>query len=156
MSKKSVLFVCLGNICRSPLAQGVFEGIVEASGATDRYLVDSCGTGAWHAGEPPDPRSQDVALRNGIDISHQQARKIVPSDFANFDLIAVMDRSNQHDVERIASSDHAKISLLGDFSIENRGCEVPDPYYGGERGFQQVYELLVGACTGLFDHLEKG
>jgi protein-tyrosine phosphatase len=152
----SILFVCLGNICRSPLAEGVFRAVVAARGAENAYLIDSAGTGGWHHGSAPDPRSIAIAASHGIDISAQQARKIVPEDFHRFDLILGMDRSNVEDLEALAPADaKARILLFLDFA-EGASGEVPDPYYGGVDGFSAVYRMVRQASEKLADRLERG
>lgn len=133
-----VLMVCLGNICRSPLAHGIFADL-----STHKNIqVDSAGTAAYHIGNPPDPRSQEVALSHGIDISGQKARQFTAEDFERYDHIFVMDRSNYSNVMRLATQDHhhSKVELL----IPN--TEVPDPYYGGYDGFEDCYQMILKAC----------
>ncbi len=139
--------VCLGNICRSPLA----EGILKSKLAEDQFMVNSAGTEAYHTGKPPDPRSIDIAAKNGIDISHQSARKFVADDFRKFDKILVMDRSNLSNLKQMAltEQDKSKISLL----IENN--EVPDPYYGNPDDFKKVFDLIDQACQQLADQLQS-
>ena len=138
-----VLMVCLGNICRSPLAHGIFQELV-----TDQNIkVDSAGTANYHTGASPDPRSREIAAKNGIDISHQQARQFVVEDFDQFDYIYVMDHSNQDNVLRVARNDQdrAKVHLLlGD-------AEVEDPYYGGEEGFSIVFNKIQKACQQILE-----
>ena len=133
-----VLMVCLGNICRSPLAHGIFADL-----STHKNIqVDSAGTAAYHVGNPPDPRSQEVALSHGIDISGQKARQFTAEDFERYDHIFVMDRSNYSNVMRLATQEHhrSKVELL----IPN--TEVPDPYYGGYDGFEDCYQMILKAC----------
>ena len=133
-----ILMVCLGNICRSPLAEGIMR-----SKLTKEYYIDSAGTGGWHAGEAPDKRSIQTARNHGIDISKQSARKFSITDFDTFDVIFVMDQSNYKDVINLAPNEAAKfkVQLLLDNSKE-----VPDPYYGTLEDFEQVYQLLNQAC----------
>lgn len=145
----SILFICLGNICRSPLAEGVFRAVVETRGEAGRFRIDSAGTGGWHAGSAPDPRSVAIAQRHGIDISAQQARKVRPEDFAEFDLILGMDRSNVDDLRRMAPAEQAgRIHLFLDFAT-GRVRDVPDPYYGGAEGFADVYRMIREASEAL-------
>ncbi len=147
----SVLFVCLGNICRSPLAEGVFRAVVEGRGQAAGFMIDSAGTGGWHTGSAPDPRSIAIAARHGVDISHQQARKVRPDDFEAFDLILGMDRSNVDDLRRIApASAQDRIHLYLDFATR-RTVDVPDPYYGGPEGFADVYRMIRDASEALVD-----
>lgn len=134
----NILMVCLGNICRSPLA----EGILRTKLTTD-FFVDSAGTGGWHAGQSPDERSIATARNYGIDISNQKARKFTVSDFDTFDHIFVMDQSNFKDVLNLAPDDVAKSKVA---LILGPSKEVPDPYYGGQDGFEKVYQLLDQAC----------
>lgn len=134
----NILMVCLGNICRSPLA----EGILRTKLTTD-FFVDSAGTGGWHAGQSPDERSIATARNYGIDISNQKARKFTVSDFETFDHIFVMDQSNFKDVLNLAPNDVAKSKVA---LILGPSKEVPDPYYGGQDGFEKVYQLLDQAC----------
>ncbi len=138
MVTTKILMVCLGNICRSPLAQGILEKKVSLS-----TIVDSAGTAAYHVGTPPDQRSIDVGKKNGIDIGHYRARKFIKEDFKNFNHIYVMDQSNYHDVLAQAQSteDHIKVNL-----ILHSHQEVRDPYYGGTEGFDYCYKLLDNAC----------
>lgn len=143
-----VLMVCLGNICRSPLA----EGILKEKVSPVEVQVDSAGTAGYHIGNPPDPRSVEVAKQHGIDISMQRCRKFTPIDLIEFDLIYVMDRQNYADVAVLAESDEQlnKIRLLLD------NAEVPDPYYGGPQGFQQVFSMIDEACTRIAQSLRNG
>jgi protein-tyrosine phosphatase len=153
-----VLFVCLGNICRSPLAEGVFRHLVQEAGLDHAYEADSAGTGAWHAGEDPDPRSQAVAGKHGVSLQGP-ARKVEMDDFSNFDLILAMDQDNRRNLEKLGSRapGHAQLRLLRDFDPEAQsGAEVPDPYYGGPDGFDQAYELVRRSCEHLLHELEDG
>ena len=139
----NVLMVCLGNICRSPLAHGIFQNLV----ADQNIKVDSAGTANYHTGAPPDPRSIEIATINGIDISRQKARQFVVEDFDQFDYIYVMDYSNQQNVLRLARNDQdrAKVHLLlGD-------AEVEDPYYGGKEGFSVVFNKIQKACQHILE-----
>jgi len=148
MKPRRVLMVCLGNICRSPVAQGLMEAELTAQlGPEHGWMVDSAGTVATHACEGPDPRSQSSVRRLGIDISTQRSRPITAADFAEFDHILVMDRSNYADVLLRAPQDaQSKISLVLESTYPGEGRAVPDPYYGGEHGFEQVVQLLRAAC----------
>lgn len=147
-----VLFVCLGNICRSPLGEGVFRHLVEARGLSDRFVVDSAGTGGWHAGEAPDPRSVAVGRDHGVDLSAQRARQLVAADGARFDVIMAMDLSNLREIQGRIRGD-AQVGLLLDELPDPPTREVPDPYYGGPDGFEHVYGLIHGACEALLDRL---
>jgi protein-tyrosine phosphatase len=139
-----VLMVCLGNICRSPLA----EGILQSKLPKDKFFVDSAGTGDWHVGHQPDERSILTAKSRGLDISCQKARQIRPSDFTEFDHIYVMDSSNLRDVSRLAPNPEAKakVMLMMDEIYPGQNIDVPDPYYGGQKGFDKVYDMLDEAC----------
>ena len=144
-----ILMVCLGNICRSPVAHGVMEHVLtERLGKDHGLYVDSAGTSGFHQGESPDPRSQASAKQHGIDISHQSSRPFTAQDFDAFDLILVMDRSNRHNVLNLSRSadDDAKVSLMLESSFPGESREVPDPYYGGEHGFENVFQLIEKAC----------
>lgn len=149
----SVLFVCLGNICRSPLAEGILrQGLLDA-GLAERVSIDSAGTGNWHAGDPPDPRSVAVAASHGLDISAQRARQLVSADYDRFDLILAMDRSNEATLRaRAPSSRHDRIFLFLDHTLSRR-ADVPDPYHGGATGFEDVYQLLLEGCSELVSSL---
>lgn len=150
----SVLFVCLGNICRSPLAEGVFNHLVAEDGLTDRFVVDSAGTGAWHVGEPPDGRASVVAEQNGV-VLQSHARQVTSSDLDRFDYVLAMDRSNLEELERMVDLSGADVTLqlLRDFDPEEDGDEVPDPYYGGSSGFEHVYKIVHRSCRHLLDHI---
>lgn len=139
---RAVLALCLGNICRSPIAEGLLRAHLETRGFTTR--VDSAGTGAYHVGESPDPRSVQVMRERGHNISAQRARQLTMDDFARFDLILAMDQSNLRNARRLAPDEvaAAKVQLL-----LADGAEVPDPYYGGPRGFDHVYELIDAAVA---------
>jgi len=150
---RSVLFVCLGNICRSPLAEGVFRAVLAERGQAHHFRLDSAGTGAWHAGSAPDPRSIDVARRHGVDIGGQKARKITGADFAGFDLILGMDRSNVEDLKRMAAELGAgTVGLYMNYALGTTQ-DVPDPYYGGTGGFDDVYRMIREASEALADGL---
>ncbi|UCC23824.1 MAG: low molecular weight phosphotyrosine protein phosphatase [Gemmatimonadales bacterium] len=150
----SVLFVCLGNICRSPLAEGVFIHLLEGDGRLLDVRVDSAGTGAWHVGNAPDPRSREVAERNGIRLP-SRARQVRSEDFHDFDLIVAMDRSNLHDLASLQRKHggKARLALMRDFDPEPGDGEVPDPYYGGPSGFDRVFEMVLRSARGLLDEL---
>jgi len=157
--RTGVLFICLGNICRSPLAEGIFIHMARARGVLDRFDIDSCGTGAWHVGEGADPRSIQVAFRHGIELVHE-ARQFEPrTDFDRFPHLIAMDRSNLRAIVH-ASETHRKSAagarLMRSFSpraSQHRDLDVPDPYSGGHEGFQIVYDMLTDACDGLLEHL---
>ncbi|MGO4438046.1 low molecular weight protein-tyrosine-phosphatase [Rhizobium sp. RAF56] len=142
-----ILFVCAGNICRSPLAEGILKDIAEKAGRLDEFDVDSAGTGGWHQGSPPDRRSVAVATRHGIDISGQRARRVTDRDFASFDLILAMDKDNPEYLRsRSPASSLGKIHLF-DAYTRSGTRDVPDPYYGGSEGFESVYAMLFAGCS---------
>ncbi|MEL6300285.1 MAG: low molecular weight protein-tyrosine-phosphatase [Pseudomonadota bacterium] len=149
-----VLFVCMGNICRSPTAEGVFRHLVEQSDLLPEFEIDSAGTHAYHVGDSPDPRSQAKAAEYGVDLSSQRARRVTESDFREFDYILAMDSDNLSALERIRPEDaSANLSLLLSHGPDHGYAEVPDPYYGGARGFELVYQLVYDACQGLLQKL---
>ena len=152
-----VLFVCLGNICRSPLAEGVFQHLVRQAGSADRYHIESAGTGAWHVGNLPDPRSRDVARRAGITLD-SRARQVQPEDFHDFDHIVAMDRENLRNLQKLRGvhGGDANLFRLRDHDPEPGDGEVPDPYYGGPGGFDDVLQMVWRACTQLLADLEDG
>ena len=153
-SRRSILFVCLGNICRSPLAEGVFRHRVAEAGLEDRFRIASAGTGGWHVGDPPDPRSRAVAEARGVSLDGQTAQRVSPADFDDFDLIVAMDRSNLSDLQRSAGGDRrASLVLLRDYDPEPGDGEVPDPYYGGPGGFDRVFDMVDRCCARLLDTL---
>ena len=151
--KIRVLFVCLGNICRSPAGEGVLKAIVEENGDTDRWEIDSAGTGGYHVGELPDSRMRVHARRRGYELSHR-CRKVTASDFDDFDLIIGMDDSNISNLRRLAPSLEAERKILPMSAFFNAGSRydyVPDPYYEGAEGFELVLDLLEDACRNLID-----
>jgi protein-tyrosine phosphatase len=151
-----VLFVCLGNICRSPTAEGVFRHLVTREGLTDRIQIDSAGTAAYHVGNPPDPRSQEAARRRGVDLSMLRARQAVRDDFHAFDYVLAMDRENLDDLRRICPPGHeSRLKLFLDFAPQAGRRDVPDPYYGGGQGFETVLDLVEAASHGLLAHIRE-
>lgn len=153
----SVLFVCMGNICRSPTAQGVFSRLVEEAGLDDKIGIDSAGTLSYHVGKPPDSRAQTAANERGYDLSNYRARLVEASDCERFDYILVMDETNMLDVRSVVpKSCWSKLHLLLDFDPAGRkGREVPDPYSGGANDFERVLDLVERAAAGLLDHMRK-
>ena len=137
--------VCLGNICRSPLAEGILKLKVDSQ----NFFIDSAGTGSYHLGSPPDIRSIAVARNNNLDISYQRCRQFGVSDFDEFDIIYVMDNSNKRDVLALArdENDKAKVKMILNEIFPNENVDVPDPYLGGDQGFEKVYKLLEEACS---------
>ena len=151
----SVLFVCMGNICRSPLAEGILRQGLADAGLLESVTIDSAGTGNWHQGDAPDPRSVATAARHGIDISQQRARQVSPEDYDRFDLIFAMDRSNEATLRaRAPSPRHDRIHLFLDHTLGSR-ADVPDPYHGGATGFEDVYQLLREGCNELVSMLGR-
>ncbi len=150
-SRIGVLFVCMGNICRSPLAEGVFLRKADGRGAADRFLVDSAGTGGWHTGARADPRVREVAGRHGVTLAGT-ARQVCPADFDRFDHIICMDDANRDDLlDRGAPPQ--RIRLLLEIDPRQSMREVPDPYYGGVDGFEAIYEMIDNACEALLVEL---
>ena len=158
MTTTRILFVCLGNICRSPAAEGVFVHLLAQQGLSDRFVVDSAGTGGWHVGHPADARMRAAAAHRGIDLT-SRARQIDRADLHSFDHILTMDAANLAAVQALAReagnpADQARIAALTAYCRRHSGAhEVPDPYYGGPQGFEQVLDLLEDACTGLLEEL---
>ena len=152
----SVLFVCMGNICRSPTAQGVFEQLVADNNLTDIIQIDSAGTHAYHIGEGPDERASAAALKRGVDLSSQQARRVSPDDFQEFDYVIAMDSSNFGDLASNCPPEHeAKLRLFLEFAADLEVNEVPDPYYGGTTGFERVLDLIEQASAGLLAEIRQ-
>jgi protein-tyrosine phosphatase len=153
-----ILFVCMGNICRSPTAEGVMRKLLRDAGLEGRIGVDSAGTGGWHAGESPDARAASAARRRGIPLDGA-ARQVIAEDFERFDLLVAMDRDNLAGLLSVAPDDEARarVRLLREFDPASAGApdlDVPDPYYGGPRGFDAVLDLVEAACRGLLDELQ--
>jgi protein-tyrosine phosphatase len=154
MAKHRLLFVCLGNICRSPMAEGVFRRVAAESGVSDRFEIDSAGMGDWHLGQAPDTRAQKAARDRGMDISGQRARQVKPSDFDRFDLLLAMDDSNYDELLEFApKSNLHKVRLFLDFAPNAGVRNVPDPFYGETEGFDRALDLIEQAARGLLDDL---
>ncbi|HEY5450208.1 MAG TPA: low molecular weight protein-tyrosine-phosphatase [Polyangia bacterium] len=152
-----ICFVCLGNICRSPTAEAVMRHLVAQAGLEKRIAVDSAGTGDWHVGDPPDRRARAVGAKRGIPLSGT-ARQFTPADFAQYDHVIAMDRSNRDELMRMAPApaEKAKVRLLRSFDESAPpDADVPDPYYGGPGGFDEVFDICERACRGLLDHLRQ-
>lgn len=149
-----VLFVCMGNICRSPTAEGVFRHFVERAGLAGRVASDSAGTHDYHIGDPPDARAQRAAARRGYDLSSLRGRQVSRSDFLMFDYVLAMDEANLRLLERLCPQEHTrKLRLFMEFSADPAMREVPDPYYGTADGFERVLDLVEQASRGLIEHL---
>ena len=154
-----VLFVCLGNICRSPTAHGIFEKMVANAGLEETIIVDSAGTGDWHIGKAPDPRANEAALSRNHDLSHLRARQVRPEDFLEFDYILAMDKQNLWDLRAMVLPEfkgHLGLFLdYGQGGVESGLEEVPDPYSGGREGFDEVLDLVEHTAQGLLSHLRE-
>lgn len=157
MKRLKILFVCLGNICRSPLAEAIFKHKIRERGLENQVVVHSCGTANYHVGEPPDPRTIRNALKNGITIDHF-GRQLSVRDLEEYDFILAMDKNNYANIMKLehAKNHSHKIRLMRSFDLRSEGDEVPDPYYGDETGFQQVFEILSHSTDSFIDYLEKG
>jgi len=154
VKQTSVLFVCLGNICRSPMAEAVFRHLVGQRSLSEMFSIDSAGLIGFHEGELPDSRMRSHAFRRGYSLTHR-SRPVKKEDFDRFDLVIGMDNENVNGLRRLAASDEyrSKIHKMTEFSRRVEADVVPDPYYGGDKGFELVIDLLEDACEGLFDHL---
>jgi protein-tyrosine phosphatase len=153
-----VLMICMGNICRSPLAEGTFQALLEAEGLTQAIQVDSAGTHFYHVGCQPDPRSIEVAHQHELDITRQRARQLQSNDFEVFDYLLVMDKRNLRDASSLAPTPEKakKLQLFLDYARDAfTETEVPDPYYGGDDGFEHVYQLVASASRGLLAHIKE-
>ncbi|CAA7625597.1 Protein-tyrosine-phosphatase [Candidatus Terasakiella magnetica] len=149
-----VLFVCTGNICRSPTAEGVFRSLVEREGLAHKILVDSAGTHAYHVGQPPDGRSVEAAHRRGIDLSAQRARQVTRRDYEDFDLLLAMDRGHLAIMAgQCLPSHHDRLALFLSFAPQLVHQDVPDPYYGAGDGFERVLDMITQGSIGLLDHI---
>jgi protein-tyrosine phosphatase len=149
-----ILFVCLGNICRSPAAEGVFHHLISEAGLVDRFTLDSAGTGAWHEGEPADRRMRQAAERRGIALT-SAARQVTVQDFARFDHVFAMDASNLRDLQALAPAAHrGKVRLFRDLDPDGLGKDVPDPYYGDDDGFDEVLNIVTRAGRVLLAELQ--
>ncbi len=157
MSQYKVLFVCLGNICRSPMAEGIFVELVKSRNLEHMFFIDSAGTSGHHTGELADPRMRKTAEKHGIKLSHK-SRKLKFSDFYDFDYILAMDDSNLADIIELhnGSGEQVFICKMRDFDNLNKGANVPDPYYGYEDGFEEVYKILKRSCSQFLDELLEG
>jgi len=146
----------MGNICRSPTAQGVFESLVAQSGLGDRILIDSAGTHAYHVGEQPDSRATQAAARRGLDLSGQRARRIEAADFARFDYLLAMDRDNLEQLLAVCPEEYrSKVRLFLEFAGNSALIDVPDPYYGGPQGFERVLDMVEEGARGLIEAIRR-
>ena len=154
MAKHRLLFVCLGNICRSPMAEGVFRRVAAEEGVLDRFEIDSAGLGNWHVGQAPDNRAQHAARTRGIDISDQSARQVTRADYARFDLLLAMDRSNFDELTQLVpKSQRHKVRQFLDFAPHVATRDVPDPFFGESEGFDHALDLIEAAARGLLAEL---
>lgn len=154
--KSSILFVCMGNICRSPTAEGVFRKRAQDAGLAGAVFIDSAGTHAYHIGSPPDPRSQEYAEKRGYDLSEQRARKVTASDFVKFDYVLAMDQDNLALLEAACPQQYRhKLGLFMQYAKNSDSDVVPDPYYGGGTGFDRVLDYIEDASDGLIEVLRK-
>jgi protein-tyrosine phosphatase len=150
-----VLFVCMGNICRSPAAEGAFRDLVEKAGLSGEFVIDSAGTGAWHEGEPADRRMRQAAERRGLTLT-SLARAVRPDDYEHFDVILAMDTDNLRALrKRAPAAHHHKIRLFRDLDPEEPGLDVPDPYYGPEGGFEDVLDIVTRTSQALLEELRR-
>ncbi|MEW9671189.1 low molecular weight protein-tyrosine-phosphatase [Ammoniphilus sp. 3BR4] len=149
-----VIFVCLGNICRSPLGEGIFRELVKEKGWEKEFLIDSAGTAAYHVGKSPDPGSQRVALKHGFSIEGQRARQFSPNDLEGWDYIIAMDSSNRKNIERLGSV-IGKLLLMRDFDHEGPGSDVPDPWSLGDEAFLETYLIVRRSCENLLDYIAE-
>ncbi len=154
--KVRILFVCMGNICRSPTAEGVFRHLVAEQGLSDKIETDSAGTHAYHVSEPPDRRAQATAQNRGVDLSDLRARKVTAQDFDDFDYVIAMDTDNHHHLSSLATDvTHEKLYKFMQFAPDFDETDVPDPYYGGQRGFEHVFDMVEAASKGLLDDIKR-
>ena len=149
-----MLFVCMGNICRSPLAEGVFRQQVERAGLADSIEIDSAGIGDWHVGELPDPRTRSVAQKRGLELV-SRARQVVGDDLERFDYVVAMDEENLRGLRRLRAEapEGTQVRRLREFDPKADHLDVPDPYYGGDDGFERVHDMVERACAGLLEHI---
>ncbi len=156
MEKIKVLFVCMGNICRSPTAEGVFTKLVNEKQIEQHFIIDSAGTHAYHVGEPPDLRAQQAATERDIHLNHLRARKVVMGDFEDFDFLLAMDDDNYFALTNACPAHHKhKIQYFLDYAPHLEQREVPDPYYGGKYGFEQVLDMVEAASLGFLTSLQQ-
>ena len=156
MKKISVLFCCMGNICRSPTAEAVFCAKVEEAGLAQQILIDSVGTHDYHIGDPPDQRTQRAARQRGYDLSGLRGRQVEVADFMRFDYVLAMDHANMAILKKLCPQEHHdRLGLFLEYATMHQEREVPDPYYGGEDGFERVLDMVEDAAAGLLRHIQK-
>ncbi len=151
--KIGVIFVCTGNICRSPMAEAIFRHLVQEAGLTERFRIDSAGTGGWHTGERPHRGTMAILERNGVAVGDQRARQLVSADLSSFDYVIAMDREHMADMAQLNREAGPHARLLLDYADKPPTREVPDPYYNGN--FAQVYDLVLNGCRGLLAHIRE-
>ena len=155
MKQTKILFVCMGNICRSPTAHGIFQNLVDEQSLSDQFIIESAGTTGYHAGEPPDNRACLTAINRGVDLSNLSARQITKDDYLNQDYIIAMDYANLANMERECPEQFIpKLKLLLEFHANPDLEQVPDPYYGGDSGFEDVFDMVEIACKNLFEQIK--
>jgi protein-tyrosine phosphatase len=155
MKPVKVLFVCMGNICRSPTAQGIFKSMVDAESLGEKVLTDSAGLHSFHVGSSPDLRSQATARAHGVDLAHLSARQLLPSDFMDFDFLLAMDQSNYSGMQRLQPvNPRGQLFMMLEYANKYDQVEIPDPYYGDD-GFELVYDMVADACTGLLQTIRQ-
>jgi len=156
MQKIKVLFVCMGNICRSPTAEGVFAKLIKEEGVENQFSIDSAGTHAYHVGSAPDLRAQKAALGRGVEISHLRGRKVINGDFEDFDFLLAMDDDNYSILINACPDEHKhKVRYFLDYAPHLKVREVPDPYYGGQYGFERVLDMVEEASAGFLNNLRE-
>ncbi len=156
MSKTKVLFVCMGNICRSPTAEGVFAALIKSEQVEKQFKIDSAGTHAYHEGDAPDLRSQKAAKDRGVDLSYIRGRKVIMGDYPDYDYLLVMDKDNYRILMAACPEEYRhKIKYFLEYAPHLETTEVPDPYYGGEYGFERVLDMIEDASTGFLNSLKQ-
>jgi protein-tyrosine phosphatase len=156
MEKIKILFICMGNICRSPTAEGVFAKLIDERGLSKNFKIDSAGTHAYHISEPPDRRAQQAALNRKIKLKHLRARKVKDNDYDHFDYLLVMDHDNYRNMMHNCPEEHvAKVQYFLEYAPHLNTQNVPDPYYGGKHGFEQVLDMVEAASEGFLSHLHE-
>ena len=156
MKTVKILFVCMGNICRSPTAHGVFEHLVNTENLSNNFEIDSAGTHAYHVGSKPDKRAQNTATQKGVDLSYIRGRQVRDADFEHYDYILAMDNDNYYNLRKVCPDEYqSKISLFLDYAPNHPLDEVPDPYYGGIKGFDNVFDMVDIASKGLLEMIKN-
>jgi len=151
----NVIFVCLGNICQSPLGEGVFRELVREKGWSDLFHIDSAGTARYHVGKSPDPGSRKVARQHGFSIDEQRARQFLPGDLEQWDYVIAMDASNRRNIEKLGAMVKGELFLMRDFDELEKGGDVPDPWSQGDAAFLEAYQIIRRSCEKLLDYIAK-